>query len=99
MNCDYTFTNEAPYLKVNGFPVNLDGWSVGTDPTHAIADQHGFRVVVGSEVDCASRCDGHFYKTVESAVEAAKEHISMGMEANQPLLVEMVVKGFKFNDA
>ena len=97
MNCD--FTTVSPYLEVNGFPVNLDGWSVGTDPTPAIAEQDGFRVVFGEEVNCASRCDGNFYKTVTSAVKAAKEHISMREEANQPLLVEVFVKGFKFNDA
>lgn len=87
--------------EVNGFPVNLDGWSVGTDPTPAIAEQDGFRVVFGEEVNCAARCDGNFYKTVTSAVEAAKEHkrAYMREEANQPLLVKVVVKGFKFNDA
>lgn len=91
------FTTEYPYLEINGFPVALENWSVYSDPTEAIARQDGFRVVFGSETSCRSRCDGFFYRSVEEAVDAARNKAAVWAEAGQPLEMEVIVKGFVFN--
>jgi len=95
---DIRITNEFPFLMVNDFPVYLEDWSVGSDPTSVIDQQNGFRVVFGEETSCKSRCDGFFFRSVEAAIKAAKHEIELWEEAGDSLTITVMVKGFLFRD-
>lgn len=101
---------QYPYVFIGSddfepeIPIHLDLMGIGdTDTFSQIALQHGWRLVIGEECDCASRCDYHFFRTLQSAIAAYLDILRERQQIAEEdegikVFPPLYVKGFQFND-